>query len=74
MHPVYNVQDWDSPKGAIDWPRLASFLQHCKTHAGEFTSDHRSHDHLNAVRTGCSFAMPSDNLSSKPRYLLPTTR
>jgi nicotinamide/nicotinate riboside kinase len=40
------VQDWDAAPGAIDWPRLVSFLRHVKD-TGEIPPDHRSHDHLN---------------------------
>lgn len=46
IHPIHQVQDWDAPKGAIDWPRLISFLQRVKE-TGEIPPDHRSHDHLN---------------------------
>jgi nicotinamide/nicotinate riboside kinase len=40
------VRDWDAPSGAIDWPRLVSFLRQVKQ-TGEIPPDHRSHDHLN---------------------------
>jgi len=46
IHPVYNVQDWDAPAGAISWPKLINFLRHVKK-TGEIPPDHRSHDHLN---------------------------
>jgi nicotinamide/nicotinate riboside kinase len=46
IHPKWNVQDWDAPAGAINWPRLVTFLQKVKS-TGEIPSDHRSHDHLN---------------------------
>ncbi|KAG9309341.1 hypothetical protein JVU11DRAFT_10577 [Chiua virens] len=46
IHPVYNVGDWDSPQGAIDWPRLRAFLKKVKAD-GVIPPDHRSHDHLN---------------------------
>jgi hypothetical protein len=46
IHPKWNVQDWDAPSGAIDWPRLVSFLQDVRS-TGEIPPDHRSHDHLN---------------------------
>ncbi|TFK53896.1 hypothetical protein OE88DRAFT_1654267 [Heliocybe sulcata] len=46
MHPIHNVQDWDAPEGAIDWPRLESFLKSVKA-TGQIPSEHRSHDHLN---------------------------
>ena len=26
MHPVYNVQDWDSAEGAIDWTRMVKAM------------------------------------------------
>ncbi|PVF94935.1 P-loop containing nucleoside triphosphate hydrolase protein [Serendipita vermifera] len=46
MHPVHPVQDWDDPEGAIDWLRLASFLQQVKTE-GVIPTSHISHDALN---------------------------
>ncbi|KAF9219557.1 P-loop containing nucleoside triphosphate hydrolase protein [Gyrodon lividus] len=46
VHPVYKVQDWDAPQGAIDWPRLRTFLNNVKQN-GAIPPDHRSHDHLN---------------------------
>ncbi|CUA66811.1 Nicotinamide riboside kinase [Rhizoctonia solani] len=46
MHPIYNVQDWDDPPGAIDWPRLRTSLEHVKEH-GVLPDSHSSHDHLN---------------------------
>ncbi|KDQ49362.1 hypothetical protein JAAARDRAFT_42925 [Jaapia argillacea MUCL 33604] len=46
MHPVYNVQDWDDPVGAIDWQRLVAFLKYVRQ-TGNIPGDHRSHDHLN---------------------------
>jgi nicotinamide/nicotinate riboside kinase len=46
IHPVYGVQDWDAPAGAIDWPRLVDFLRTFKK-TGEFPKGHNSHDHLN---------------------------
>jgi nicotinamide/nicotinate riboside kinase len=46
IHPIWNVQDWDAAEGAIDWPRLVSFLHKVKD-TGEIPPDHRSHDHLN---------------------------
>ncbi|KAK7045707.1 ribosylnicotinamide kinase [Paramarasmius palmivorus] len=46
VHPIYQVQDWDAPQGAIDWPRLIAFLQRVKE-TGVIPPDHRSHDHLN---------------------------
>ncbi|EPQ57636.1 P-loop containing nucleoside triphosphate hydrolase protein [Gloeophyllum trabeum ATCC 11539] len=49
IHPEYNVQDWDAPEGAIDWPRLESFLRSVKA-TGEIPPEHRSHDHLNEQR------------------------
>ncbi|KAK7472980.1 ribosylnicotinamide kinase [Stygiomarasmius scandens] len=46
FHPIYQVQDWDAPAGAISWPRMITFLRHVKE-TGEIPLDHRSHDHLN---------------------------
>ncbi|KAG5638790.1 hypothetical protein H0H81_010019 [Sphagnurus paluster] len=46
VHPVYNVQDWDAPAGAIVWPKLVKFLRQVKE-TGKIPHDHRSHDHLN---------------------------
>ncbi|KAF9233488.1 P-loop containing nucleoside triphosphate hydrolase protein [Melanogaster broomeanus] len=46
IHPVYNVQDWDAPQGAIDWPRMRTFLKMVKQN-GSIPADHASHDHLN---------------------------
>ena len=46
MHPVYDVQDWDSPQGSIDWGRMVSFLAQVRE-TGVIPIDHRSHDHLN---------------------------
>ncbi|THV06701.1 P-loop containing nucleoside triphosphate hydrolase protein [Dendrothele bispora CBS 962.96] len=46
FHPIYQVQDWDAPAGAISWPRMIDFLRHVKE-TGAIPVDHRSHDHLN---------------------------
>ncbi|KAJ3522486.1 hypothetical protein NM688_g8868 [Phlebia brevispora] len=46
IHPEYNVQDWDSAEGAIDWPRMTKALQHIKA-TGIIPPEHYSHDHLN---------------------------
>jgi len=46
VHPVYKVQDWDAPAGAIEWPRMIEFLKEIKR-SGVIPPDHRSHDHLN---------------------------
>lgn len=46
MHPVYNVQDWDSPAGAIDWPRLVEFAKGVKE-TGVIPGDHQSHEWMN---------------------------
>ncbi|KAJ7035195.1 P-loop containing nucleoside triphosphate hydrolase protein [Mycena alexandri] len=49
IHPVYDVQDWDTAPSAIDWTRLIDFLHKVKaTH--EIPVDHRSFDHLNEQR------------------------
>ncbi|KIY43298.1 P-loop containing nucleoside triphosphate hydrolase protein [Fistulina hepatica ATCC 64428] len=45
-HPIYNVQDWDAPAGAIDWDRLVAFLRDVKR-TGVIPDDHYSHDYLN---------------------------
>ncbi|KAI0344536.1 P-loop containing nucleoside triphosphate hydrolase protein [Trametopsis cervina] len=56
MHPVYNVQDWDDPEGAIDWPRMVKALKevkHCRDRirqTGVIPPEHYSHDHLNEQR------------------------
>jgi hypothetical protein len=42
----YGYQDWDTPDGAIDYPRLSKFLKHVKD-MGSIPDDHRSHDYLN---------------------------
>ncbi|KIJ06758.1 hypothetical protein PAXINDRAFT_91531, partial [Paxillus involutus ATCC 200175] len=46
IHPVYNLQDWDAPQGAIDWPRLTAFLKSVKQN-GAIPPNHISRDHLN---------------------------
>ncbi|KAI0049889.1 P-loop containing nucleoside triphosphate hydrolase protein [Auriscalpium vulgare] len=46
IHPVMNVQDWDSAPTAIDWPRMRAFLRTVKRTA-HIPADHHSHDHLN---------------------------
>ena len=46
VHSAYNVQDWDDAPGAIDWPRLRSFLKEIKQ-TGVIPGSHKSHDHLN---------------------------
>ncbi|KIK27846.1 hypothetical protein PISMIDRAFT_674139 [Pisolithus microcarpus 441] len=46
IHPVYNVQDWDSPENAIDWRRFRQFLENVKRD-GRIPSGHVSHDPLN---------------------------
>ncbi|EKM80775.1 hypothetical protein AGABI1DRAFT_105715 [Agaricus bisporus var. burnettii JB137-S8] len=46
IHPVYQVQDWDAPAGAISWDRLIAFLRHVRE-TGDIPLDHHSHDHLN---------------------------
>ncbi|KAF8835547.1 P-loop containing nucleoside triphosphate hydrolase protein [Paxillus ammoniavirescens] len=46
IHPVYNVQDWDAPQGAIDWPQLTAFLKSVKQN-GAIPPNHMSRDHLN---------------------------
>ncbi|KAJ3847538.1 P-loop containing nucleoside triphosphate hydrolase protein [Lentinula lateritia] len=46
VHPVYNVQDWDAPTGAIQWPRMVDSLEEVKK-TGVIPPEHISHDHLN---------------------------
>ncbi|KAG8750280.1 ribosylnicotinamide kinase [Serendipita sp. 396] len=46
IHPIHNVQDWDDPEGAIDWPRMVTFLRRVKE-TGILPEDHKSHDGLN---------------------------
>ena len=46
IHPVHNVQDWDTAAGAISWDRLVEFLRHVKE-TGVIRADHRSYEHLN---------------------------
>ena len=43
---MHNVADWDTPQGAINWPRLRAFLRSVKENAA-IPPDHRSHDHMN---------------------------
>jgi len=47
VHPVYGVQDWDSPATSIQWDRMVSSLDKVRTSRGELPPDHYSHDHLN---------------------------
>jgi len=47
MHPVYGVQDWDSPAGCIQWDRMVSFLNKVRATGGKIPPEHYSHDHLN---------------------------
>ncbi|EGN99590.1 hypothetical protein SERLA73DRAFT_179670 [Serpula lacrymans var. lacrymans S7.3] len=49
IHPIYQVEDWDSAAGAIEWPRLASVLKEVKR-SGKIPPDYQSHDHLNEQR------------------------
>ncbi|CAL1708056.1 unnamed protein product [Somion occarium] len=49
IHPIYNVQDWDSAEGAIDWPRMVDSLREVKR-TGKIPPEHYSHDHLNAQK------------------------
>jgi nicotinamide/nicotinate riboside kinase len=43
---VHQVQDWDAPATAIDWPRFIGFLRQVKAN-GEIPVDHRSYEDLN---------------------------
>jgi len=47
IHPIYDVQDWDSPAGAIQWDRLVPFLGELRASSGNIPPDHCSHEHLN---------------------------
>jgi len=47
IHPVYGIQDWDSPAGCMQWDRMVSFLTKVRASSGEIPEDHYSHDHLN---------------------------
>ncbi|KAI0812274.1 P-loop containing nucleoside triphosphate hydrolase protein [Irpex lacteus] len=49
QHPVYDVQDWDDPEGAIDWPRMVKSLKEIRE-TGVIPPEHYSHDHLNEQR------------------------
>ncbi|KAL4074345.1 P-loop containing nucleoside triphosphate hydrolase protein [Scleroderma citrinum] len=49
IHPILNVQDWDSPEGAIDWPRFRQVLTNVKQD-GQIPPGHISHDPLNEQR------------------------
>ena len=46
IHPIHNVQDWDAPATAIDWPRFIGALRQIKEN-GEIPSDHQSYEDLN---------------------------
>lgn len=46
IHPIYGVQDWDAPAGAISWQRMTDTLEHIQQ-TGKIPAEHRSHDHLN---------------------------
>ncbi|PSR84412.1 hypothetical protein PHLCEN_2v5449 [Hermanssonia centrifuga] len=46
IHPEYDVQDWDSAEGAIDWSRMVNALRKVKE-TGVIPPEHYSHDHLN---------------------------
>ncbi|KAJ3733780.1 P-loop containing nucleoside triphosphate hydrolase protein [Lentinula guzmanii] len=46
IHPVYKIQDWDAPAGAIQWPRMIESLREVKR-TGVIPPEHISHDHLN---------------------------
>ncbi|TFK25568.1 P-loop containing nucleoside triphosphate hydrolase protein [Coprinopsis marcescibilis] len=50
IHPVLNIQDWDSAPGAISWTRLIDTLKVIKS-TGDLPPDHRSHDHLNEQKS-----------------------
>jgi len=45
MHPEWDVPDWDTPAGAIEWPLFVSFLRKFKT-TGMMPLDRRRLDYL----------------------------
>ncbi|KZP34373.1 P-loop containing nucleoside triphosphate hydrolase protein [Athelia psychrophila] len=45
MHPTLQLEDWDAPRGAMDWPRLVAFLSGVKETG--ILEKHASQDHLN---------------------------
>jgi len=45
MHPEWDVPDWDTPPGAIEWPLFVSFLRKFKT-TGIIPLDRRRQDYL----------------------------
>ncbi|KAI6017556.1 hypothetical protein PISMIDRAFT_678292 [Pisolithus microcarpus 441] len=49
IHPVYNVQDWDSPENAIDWHRFRQFLESLKQD-GRIPPDYIRNDPFNEQR------------------------
>ena len=50
IHPTLQIQDWDDPEGAIDWPLMRNSLSHLK-YNGIFPENHISGDHLQFQRT-----------------------
>ncbi|KAI6111269.1 hypothetical protein F5141DRAFT_1113597 [Pisolithus sp. B1] len=46
VHPVYNMQDWDNPESAVDWPRFRQFLENVKQD-GRIPPDHIRNDPYN---------------------------
>lgn len=55
--PLYpDIQDWDTPATALDWPLLRASLAHFKQ-TGSLPGEHRSHDHLNKLE---SVPVPDD--------------
>ncbi|KAH7883127.1 hypothetical protein F5I97DRAFT_1960381 [Phlebopus sp. FC_14] len=67
-HPDYNVQDWDSPQGAIEWPRLRTFLRTVKED-GRLPSDHQSYDHFNEQKDFPIDARYVDNLKKEFEHI-----
>lgn len=46
---MHNVQDWDDPDTAIDWPRLRAFLSSLRTDGLDAAAEsYSSYDHLNS--------------------------
>jgi len=64
MHPEWDVQDWDTPPGAIEWPRFVSFLQKIRS-TGNIPPDRRWQDYL----TGQKDVPVRDEIESRCRDL-----
>ncbi|GAA97287.1 uncharacterized protein L969DRAFT_14624 [Mixia osmundae IAM 14324] len=48
IHPIYGVQDWDSPETALEWSRFNKVLSYIRQHAALPPPPlYSSHDHMN---------------------------